>query len=292
MNMRGYVPFKVISLVVLLTCIFIPSPVVHADDLPLEASVEGFIGYAQTHSLTCEARSAVDVAGFWGTTITEDEIIKLIPRSANPERGFVGYPDDAWGNIPPLSYGVHAPPVAKALRKIGLDAKKGRNLEWDVLRGEISAGRPVIVWVIGQVWAGEPVVFTAEDGSQTLVARFEHTMILTGYTSDRVQLFDSYSGVQFSYPLSTFLQSWAVLGNQAVFVYGQSCADCETPVPAPTATPITDIPGKVPKTYIVQPGEYLIQLADRFGLEWRTIAEINNIHYPWVIYPGQKLKLR
>jgi uncharacterized protein YvpB len=272
--------------------ITMPVPVVHADDLPIEANIEGFTGYAQMHSLTCEARSAADVAAFWGTAVTEDELFNLISRSANPERGFVGNPDDAWGNLPPLSYGVHAPPVAKALRKLGLDAKKGRNLDWDVLRTEIAASRPVIVWVIGQVWAGEPVVFTAEDGSQTLIARFEHTMILTGYTADRVQLFDSYAGIQVSYPLITFLQSWAVLGNQAVFVYGEGCEDCVTPVLIPSATPAPVVSQKTPKNYIVQPGEYLIQLAERFGLDWRTLAEINNINYPWVIYPGQKIKLK
>ena len=42
-------------------------------------------------------------------------------------------------------------------------------------------------------------------------------MILTGYNQDTVQVVDAYSGQYQTYSLSTFLNSWAVLGNMAVF---------------------------------------------------------------------------
>ena len=287
------------------------SPVL-AEDIPEEAFIDGFIGYAQQHTLTCEARSAADLAGFWGITITEDQMFDKFPKSENPEEGFVGNPDDYWGNIPPYSYGVHATPVAKALRKLGLSAKKGRNLEWDTLRSEIAAGHPVIVWIVGQMWAGEPVLYTSADGSQTLTARFEHTMVLTGYTASQVQVLDSYSGYSLTYSLASFLQSWKVLGNQAVIVQGYNCEDCSsattnsTQIPDETlnkpesdsaSIPATPIPeptqvNKVPENYTVQRGEYLILLANRFGLDWRRLAELNNLTSPWVIHPGQVIKLR
>ena len=105
----------------------------------------------------------------------------------------------------------------KALRKLGLAAKKGRNLEWDTLRSEIAAGHPVIVWIVGQMWAGEPVLYTTSDGSQTLTARFEHTMVLTGYTASQVQVLDSYSGYQpnlFPGFISTIVEStWESSSN-------------------------------------------------------------------------------
>lgn len=285
-----------------------------AEDIPEEAFIDGFVGYAQQHTLTCEARSAADLAGFWGITITEDQMFEKFPNSENPEIGFVGNPDDYWGNIPPYSYGIHATPVAKVLRKLGLAAKKGRNLEWDILRNEVAAGHPVIVWIVGQMWAGEPVLYTAADGSQTLTARFEHTMVLTGYTASQVQVFDPYSGTSQKYSLASFLLSWKVLGNQAVIVQGYKCADCgsglSTVTPIPDSTLITTTPtpesslvtstpiadssqvNKVPKNYTVQRGEYLILLAKRFGLDWRKLAELNNLTNPWVIHPGQVIKLR
>jgi uncharacterized protein YvpB len=311
MNYRNLRVFFLILLII--SMLYGTNPVL-AEDIPEEAFIDGFIGYAQQHTLTCEARSAADLAGFWGITITEDQMFDKFPKSENPEVGFVGNPDDYWGNIPPYSYGIHATPVAKVLRKLGLAAKKGRNLEWDTLRSEIAAGHPVIVWIVGQMWAGEPVLYTTSDGSQTLTARFEHTMVLTGYTASQVQVLDSYSGFSLTYSLASFLQSWKVLGNQAVIVQGYKCLDCgsgtstSTPIPDETLTTQEPIPDpaiitptliadlnqgeKVPKNYTVQRGEYLIMLAKRFGLDWRRLAELNNLTDPWVIHPGQVIILR
>lgn len=262
-----------------------------ADDIPSEAYVTGFVGHPQQHMLTCEIRSATDVANFWGLTISEDELFKMLPSSTNPEVGFVGNPNDAWGNIPPYSYGVHATPIAKALRELGLEAKKGHNLEWDVLRREVAAGHPVIVWIIGAMWVVDPIQYFPEDGSQTTTARYEHTMVLTGYTVDTVQVVDAYSGVTQNYALQTFLDSWAVLGNQAVLVVGANCEDCKKSEPEEVPTPTPAAPDD-PNAYTVKPGEYLIQLGRRFGVDWRELARINGISYPWALYPGQKLKLK
>ncbi|MEJ2266327.1 MAG: LysM peptidoglycan-binding domain-containing protein [Anaerolineales bacterium] len=43
------------------------------------------------------------------------------------------------------------------------------------------------------------------------------------------------------------------------------------------------------ETYTVKKGEYLSLIARRYGVSWQTLAEINNIKSPWVIYPGEKL---
>ena len=138
-------------------------------------------------------------------------------------------------------------------------------------------------------------------------------MVLTGYTASQVQVLDSYSGYSLTYSLASFLQSWKVLGNQAVIVQGYNCEDCglattnSTPIPDETLNtpapdfrpqiPATPIPeptqgNKVPENYTVQRGEYLILLANRFGLDWRRLAELNNLTNPWVIHPGQVIKLR
>jgi hypothetical protein len=43
------------------------------------------------------------------------------------------------------------------------------------------------------------------------------------------------------------------------------------------------------KYHTVQKGEYLVKIAKIYGVNWRTIAEINKISAPWIIYPGQVL---
>jgi uncharacterized protein YvpB len=269
--------FRIFMLVTLL--ILVDVSTAQGDSLPESAYISGVNGHAQKHSLSCEARSAADLATFWGIRFGENEFLQALPRADNPEKGFVGDPDDTWGYLPPQGYGVHADPVADTLRGYGLEAEALNNLGWDDLRAEINAGHPVIVWVIGQMWGGMPVDYEAPDGSTARVAAFEHTMILTGYNQDTVQVLDAYSGLYQTYRLSTFLNSWAVLGNMAVFGSREVTNQDE---PAPEAHA---------ESYTVQPGDYLVALAKRFGTTWQELAQLNSIGYPFTIHPGQELRL-
>ncbi|MFZ5808688.1 MAG: C39 family peptidase [Chloroflexota bacterium] len=192
----------------------------YADSIPERALIKGIKVHAQSYRLSCEARSASDWAGYWGVKVSETDFLQRLPRSDNPEEGFVGNPNDAWGAVPPASYGVHAQPVAKLLRQIGLPAQARRGMSWREARREIAAGRPVIVWVIGQMWKGTPQVYRTKNGEKVTVANFEHTMILVGYDTKTVQALDAYSGQRRVYKLRNFVQSWKVLGNMAV-VYEQ-----------------------------------------------------------------------
>ena len=207
-----------------------------AVDLPEQSWVAGFNGYAQAHNLSCESRSAADWAGFFGVQVSEEGILASLPRSDNPETGFVGSPDGYLGGLPPQAYGVHPPPVARVLRGLGLQAKAVQGLTWDKLRGEIAAERPVIVWVIAQMWAGAPVFYTAKDGQTAKVARYEHTMVVTGYTAQAVQVFDPAYGSYQVYGLDAFMESWGVLGQRAVIL--ETAKATATP-PAPAAPTLT-----------------------------------------------------
>lgn len=268
--------FRIVIFTMLLT--MATTSEAQGEALPDSAYITGVYGHAQGYSLSCESRSAADLAAYWGVSFTETEFLEALPEADNPDEGFVGYAGDAWGFIPPYSYGVHAGPVASTLQAFGLEAKAYRDLSWDDLRAEINAGRPVIVWVIGQMWAGTPVEYEAQDGSSAVVAAYEHTMILTGYSSDAIQVVDAYSGQYQSYWLKTFLNSWGVLGNMAVFAAYD--APSNEPQPASQAS-----------TYIVQPGDYLVALAETFGTTWQELAELNSVPYPYIIFTGQVLQL-
>ncbi len=247
-----------------------------AADLPPAARVEGLSGNPQWHSLSCEARAAVDWARFWGVSISEDDFLAALPASDNPDEGFVGSPDGIWGYIPPNSYGVHAGPVADALQDYGLPVEAHKDLSWDDARAEIAAGRPVIVWIIGQMWAGSAREYTAADGQTTVVAAFEHTVILVGYSESTVTVVDTSSGWTLDYTLDAFLTSWATLGRMAVtggYVDSQ-----------PPARPSAE-------SYVVQRGDYVIELARRFGVGWEELVTLNQLAYPYTIYPGQELQI-
>ena len=59
------------------------------------------IGHPQEHNLSCESRSATDLAAFWGVTFTEDDFFHRLSKSDNPHRGFLGDVDMPAGSMPP-----------------------------------------------------------------------------------------------------------------------------------------------------------------------------------------------
>ena len=188
-----------------------PSP---SPTLPPSASIEGVQGHRQSMPLSCEARSAVDWAAYFGWEIEEGKFFAGIPVDDNPEEGFVGDVHGSWGQIPPDDYGVHAEPIAQRLREYGLNAKSVRHVTLEDLKGEIAAGRPVIVWVVGHVNRGTPVPYTSSDGEETTVAKFEHTVIVVGYGEHKITVVDG--ARYYSIYEGEFMKSWDVLENQAV----------------------------------------------------------------------------
>jgi len=121
----------------------------NAPEPPTQAHITGVYGVKQAYSLSCEARSAADLAAYWDVAIAEGIFFGQLPKSDNPDAGFVGFVSGAWGETPPSSYGVHAEPVAVLLRQYGLEALAHKGLNFRCLQLEIAAGRPVLVWIVG-----------------------------------------------------------------------------------------------------------------------------------------------
>lgn len=171
----------------------------------------------QSLPLDCESRSAVDWAGYFGTSIGELDFLDHLPASDDPDVGFVGDARGGLGQIPPHDYGVHAGPVAALLRAYGVGARAAHGLDWNAVQAEIDAGRPVIVWVVGQVGYGTPASYTAAStGHTTTVAAYEHTVMVIGYGADTVTVLDGGTGTAYTRSRAQFMASWGVLGNMAV----------------------------------------------------------------------------
>jgi uncharacterized protein YvpB len=182
---------------------------------PLDSAVvDGFIGHKQSLSLSCEARSAVDWAGYFGVRVGELKFFRALPISTDPDKGFVGDVRGTWGQLPPNAYGVHAGPVARLLQQYGLPAYYHLYASWSSVQAEVAAGRPVIAWVTGHVEPGAGQRFTAPDGHRTVVAPFEHTVIVVGY--DRYSVIIEDEGRRYTRTLAQFLKSWQSLRNMAI----------------------------------------------------------------------------
>ncbi len=197
-----------------------PPPTPTATLMPRETRITGLRRRGQRFSLSCEAHIAVTLAGWYGIAISEEAFQAALPHSDNPEKGFVGDVNGSWGQTPPDDYGVHASPVAALLRTYGVPAQARRGMTWQELRAELAAGRPVGVWVVGHVGNGTPKIYHARDGSLVTVARFEHTVIVVGYTPTEVRILDG-AGV-YTRSIGDFLRSWSVLGNMAITLEGNS----------------------------------------------------------------------
>ncbi len=53
--------------------------------------------------------------------------------------------------------------------------------------------------------------------------------------------------------------------------------------------PIEDI--RSPRYYVVRPGDTILSIADRYGLEIENLLALNRLENPNIIYPGQILRL-
>lgn len=192
-----------------------PATTIIAYSYPESFYIKWIVGHVQVYELGCEASAAVDWANYFGKTIYESNFQAELPVSDNPDFGYVGDPNtDGWGQIPPYAYGVHSVPVAELLVKYGLPAQSKKGVTLEEIRQKISQSKPVIIWIIGNMEYSVPVEYVDSQGRKSIVAPYEHVVILTGYNQNTVRYMSN--GRFYDVPNEVFLTSWAVLGNMAV----------------------------------------------------------------------------
>ncbi|MBU0704409.1 MAG: C39 family peptidase [Chloroflexi bacterium] len=212
------------SIIALCIVVLFLSPAVHAGAPPPPPSVlvEGIVGHPQEHNLSCESRSAADLSAFWGVAFSEDDFFHRLPKSDNPQRGFLGDVDLPPGSMPPAGYGVYAGPIAANLRSFGLEAQARREWNLDGLKAELAAGRAVILWATYDMQLPGVEQWTSSDGVTSVIVQWQHTFIAVGYDESSVYLVDAYDGATRYFSYEAFDAAWAQLGRQAVTVTGPS----------------------------------------------------------------------
>lgn len=215
-----FVPLQFRAVVAISILVALLPSIARAGQPPPSAFIEGVIGHPQERNLSCESRSATDLAAFWGVKFTEGDFFRRLPKSDNPHRGFVGDVDMPAGTLPPYGYGVYAGPVAATLRSFGLDARARTGLSLDALKAEIAAGRPVIIWATYDMRLPGTQTWTSSDGVTSVVVQWQHTFIADGYDESGVYLIDAYDARTKYFAYEAFLPAWEQLGNMAVTVTG------------------------------------------------------------------------
>jgi uncharacterized protein YvpB len=178
------------------------------------------MGQPQSRNMSCESRSAADLAGHWGVAVDELDFLEALGYSDNPHKGFVGDVDASPGSLPPAGYGVYAEPVAATLRDYGLDARPVYQLGLDGIRAELSEGRPVLVWATYGMELHEPMLWKSLDGRVSKVIPFMHTFLATGFDESGLFILDAYNATVQYYPADTFLEVWNQFDQMAVVITG------------------------------------------------------------------------
>jgi uncharacterized protein YvpB len=181
---------------------------------PVEHYIRNISGHHQYFPLGCEAAAAKDWANYLNKDFNEFEFQYKLPLSDNPDYGFVGDVNSPWGQVPPYGYGVYAGPVADLLNAYGIQAKAYKGYTLEKIKDKVAQDKPVIAWVIGNVVGGVPYEYTDSKGNKTIVAAYEHVVIVTGYNEDHVRYMSN--GKFYDTPDKVFLNSWGVLGNMVI----------------------------------------------------------------------------
>ncbi|KRN58532.1 LysM peptidoglycan-binding domain-containing protein [Limosilactobacillus secaliphilus] len=79
--------------------------------------------------------------------------------------------------------------------------------------------------------------------------------------------------------------------GQRLLVRTENSQPAPAPTPAPAPAPSNTTNNNANGTYTVQSGDTLSSIASRFGISWETLAQINHLSNPNLIFAGQVLKL-
>ena len=196
---------------------------------PASASLvvlRGFPTLKQQHSLTCEASAAS-----MGTraSLSESQIMAVIPRNPNPNLGFRGNPRGEQGATL-VDYGVYASPVQKALLHYDYRSKLFLPGNDSAIKTQINRGWPVVAWVTYQLKVAVPRLASA-NGVQFVLVPHEHAVLIVGYDNRTVLANDPWTKSQVRYLWRDFNRAWGYFGNMALAV-----EPCELPQRIPSGS--------------------------------------------------------
>lgn len=163
-----------------------------------------------------ELAAAALATTYWGSAVTVDELMAVIPASENPHEGFRGDYTGMWGSTD--NYGVYSGPLAAALESFGFTAEAFyADGDAAALTSRIDAGAPVVVWITYQLKPQERVVVENESGRYSLIAE-QHAVLVYGYDETGVMVVDVSDGLYHRLPWDAFLASWSLFDGMSLAI--------------------------------------------------------------------------
>lgn len=163
-------------------------------------NIQGIKNYAKVISQQpemptgCEITAVTMMINFAGKKVTKQQAAKIMPRSLNPNKGFIGSPYKKF----PLGYWVAPGGVKPVVKHYLGTAKIMTNSSLSSIKKKLIRSHLVVVWV---GWF---------DGFSN------HAVALTGYHKNKWYYNDPWTGTKRSMSTKTFTSHWSKDGHRAI----------------------------------------------------------------------------
>ncbi len=205
-------------------------PILEDESLPVTVILD-IKAYAQTHPASCEAASTHAVVSYFGSDLSENEIIEQVGADdgerymgddgklywGNPQEKFVGDIDGE--NVYVDGYGVYNQPIYEVLKQHGF-AESISKTEWVIadLLSYVKRGFPAIVWISNDYSKKDVGIMVDEDGNENPWIWGEHAVVLRGVEGSKLHIMDVGNGSFYTVSKSEFETGFANLNNMAIVV--------------------------------------------------------------------------
>ncbi|MDB6241726.1 C39 family peptidase [Lactobacillus amylovorus] len=142
----------------------------------------------------CEITAVTMMINFAGKNITKDQAAKIMPRSLNPNKGFIGSPYKKF----PLGFWVAPNGVKPVVKHYLGTATNMTGCSIAAIKKKLIRSHLVVAWV---GWF---------DGFSN------HAIALTGYHGNTLYYNDPWTGTKRSMSVATFQRHWALDGHRAL----------------------------------------------------------------------------
>lgn len=142
----------------------------------------------------CEITAVTMLLNFAGVRVSKEQAARIMPRSSNPNKGFIGSPYKEF----PLGFWVAPGGVKPVIKHYLGTAKIMTGSSLSSIKKKLLRSHLVVVWV---GWF---------DGFSN------HALTLTGYHGNTLYYNDPWTGTKRSMSTETFLHHWSLDGHRAI----------------------------------------------------------------------------